>query len=55
MKQVSKALLGDYFVAKMKGKPLKGMGLEHFNEPPPVIEAELTTSMLRDPLFQVGI
>jgi acyl-CoA oxidase len=50
MQQVSKALLGDYFLARMKG-----MGLEHLNGPPPVLPQSLNTTLLRDPTFQVSL
>jgi acyl-CoA oxidase len=55
MQQVSKALLGDYFLARMKGRPMKGMGLEHLNGPPPVLPQSLNTTLLRDPTFQVSL
>lgn len=53
--QVSKALLGDYLAAQKKGKPMKGMGLEHINGPAPVIPEELNKNTLRDSKFQVLI
>lgn len=51
--QVSKALLADYLAAKKRGKPMKGMGLEHINGPAPVIPEELNRRTLRDSKFQV--
>jgi len=53
MQRVSKALLADYFLARMKGRPMKGMGLEHFNHPPPVLPENANSSTLRDSNFQV--
>ncbi|KAG0599354.1 hypothetical protein M758_12G146000 [Ceratodon purpureus] len=55
MQQVSKALLGDYFLARMKGRPMKGMGLEHLNGPPPVLPKDLKSAVLRDPIFQLSL
>lgn len=55
MQQVSKALLADYLAAKQKGKPMKGMGLEHINGPAPVIPEELNKTTLRDPGFQLAL
>lgn len=48
MQQVSKALLGDYMTANRKGKPLRGMGMEHVNGPSPVLPREFTRDVLRD-------
>jgi acyl-CoA oxidase len=53
MQQVSKALLGDYFAAQRKGKPLEGLGLEHMNGPSPVIPFVLDRNTLRNKNFQV--
>jgi len=55
MQQVSKALLGDYLALKKKGKPMKGMGLEHINGTAPVIPDELPKSTLRDAEFQLAL
>jgi acyl-CoA oxidase len=51
--QVSKALLAEYIAAKKRNKPFKGMGLEHMNNPCPVIPSQLTSSTLRCSKFQV--
>jgi acyl-CoA oxidase len=55
MQQVSKALLADYMSATKRGKPIKGMGLEHINGPAPVIPEDLTRSVLRDSKFQLAL
>jgi len=55
MQQVSKALLADYLAAKKKGKPMKGMGLEHINGAAPFIPQELNESTLRDSKFQLAL
>ncbi|XP_024393119.1 acyl-coenzyme A oxidase 3, peroxisomal [Physcomitrium patens] len=55
MQQVSKALLADYMSAKKRGKPMKGMGLEHINGPALVIPEDLTRSVLRDSKFQLAL
>uniref|UniRef100_A0A7I4CTY5 Acyl-coenzyme A oxidase n=1 Tax=Physcomitrium patens TaxID=3218 RepID=A0A7I4CTY5_PHYPA len=55
MQQVSKALLADYVSAKRRGKPLKGMGLEHINGSAPVVPEELNRSALRDSKFQLAL
>nr|CAD1844179.1 unnamed protein product [Ananas comosus var. bracteatus] len=47
MQQVSKALLGEYVVAQKRKIPLRGLGLEHINEPCPDIHENLTSSILR--------
>ncbi|XP_059449971.1 acyl-coenzyme A oxidase 3, peroxisomal-like [Corylus avellana] len=52
MQQVSKALLAEYIAAKTRNKPFKGMGLEHMNNPCPVISSQLTSSTLRCSKFQ---
>ncbi|KAE8076002.1 hypothetical protein FH972_014679 [Carpinus fangiana] len=52
MQQVSKALLAEYIAAKKRNKPFKGMGLEHMNNPCPVIPSQLTSSTLRCSKFQ---
>ena len=51
--QVSKALLADYIAAQRKGRPMKGLGLEHMNSSRPVIPEELKSNLLRDPSIQV--
>ncbi|KAH8932954.1 hypothetical protein BDL97_18G006000 [Sphagnum fallax] len=55
MQQVSKALLGDYFAAQRKGKPLEGLGLEHMNGPSPVIPFVLDRNTLRNKNFQLAL
>lgn len=52
MQQVSKALLAVYIAAKKSNKPFKGFGLEHMNNPCPVIPSQLTSSTLRCSKFQ---
>ncbi|KAK4577704.1 hypothetical protein RGQ29_027997 [Quercus rubra] len=52
MQQVSKALLAVYIAAKKSNKPFKGFGLEHMNNPCPVIPSRLTSSTLRCSKFQ---
>ncbi|KAI3859267.1 hypothetical protein MKW98_007648 [Papaver atlanticum] len=55
MQQVSKALIAEYIAAQKRKKPFKGLGLEHMNDPCPVIPAELTSSILRSINFQMDI
>lgn len=55
MQQVSKALLRDYVAARRKGRPIKGMGLEHLNGPRPVMSKELNSTMLRGFRFQLSL
>eukprot|EP00271_Cylindrocystis_brebissonii_P008928 TRINITY_DN23463_c0_g1_i1.p1 TRINITY_DN23463_c0_g1~~TRINITY_DN23463_c0_g1_i1.p1 ORF type:complete len:695 (-),score=132.58 TRINITY_DN23463_c0_g1_i1:105-2189(-) len=57
MQQVSKALLGDFIAAHKKGRPLKGMGLEHMNGPRPnlVEGGDLTSAVLRSSDFQLTL
>ncbi|KAF8408984.1 hypothetical protein HHK36_005055 [Tetracentron sinense] len=55
MQQVSKALLGEYIASQRRKKPFKGLGLEHMNDPCPVIPATLTSSTLRSRQFQTDI
>ncbi|XP_024523434.1 acyl-coenzyme A oxidase 3, peroxisomal [Selaginella moellendorffii] len=52
MQQVSKALLGDFFTSQKKQQPMKGLGLEHMNEPPPTIG---TNANVRDVKFQLAL
>ncbi|KAJ7546644.1 hypothetical protein O6H91_08G048700 [Diphasiastrum complanatum] len=54
MQQVSKALIAEYLTSKKKGKPLKGLGLEHINGPPPVLSSDAGFS-LRDKNFQIAL
>eukprot|EP00262_Sarcandra_glabra_P004235 TRINITY_DN1519_c2_g1_i1.p1 TRINITY_DN1519_c2_g1~~TRINITY_DN1519_c2_g1_i1.p1 ORF type:complete len:698 (-),score=89.13 TRINITY_DN1519_c2_g1_i1:354-2447(-) len=55
MQQVSKSLLAEYVAAQKKKKPFKAFGLEHMNNPCPVIQAQLTRSSLRSSQFQTNI
>lgn len=55
MQQVSKALLAEYTVVQKKKKPFQGLGLEHMNDPCPVVPANLTSSTLRSIKFQGDI
>ncbi|XP_042518311.1 acyl-coenzyme A oxidase 3, peroxisomal-like [Macadamia integrifolia] len=55
MQQVSKALFAEYISAQKRKKPIKGLGLEHMNDPCPVIPAQLTSSVLRSAKFQMDI
>ncbi|XP_042378880.1 acyl-coenzyme A oxidase 3, peroxisomal-like [Zingiber officinale] len=55
MQQVSKALLAEYIAAKKRKHPFRGLGLEHMNDPCPVIEANPTSSTLRSTEFQLNI
>lgn len=52
MQQVSKGLLAEYIAAKKRNKPFKGLGLEHMNNPCPVIPSQLPSSTLRCSKFQ---
>ncbi|KAF5188727.1 Acyl-coenzyme A oxidase 3, peroxisomal [Thalictrum thalictroides] len=55
MQQVSKAILAEYVTAQRTKKPFKGLGLEHMNDPSPVIPPHLTSSILRSNQFQSAI
>ncbi|CAM6111624.1 unnamed protein product [Calypogeia fissa] len=55
MQQVSKTLLADYFSALKKKKPIKSIGLEHMNKAPLVVPAQLDSSTLRNPAFQLAL
>ncbi|CAA6661080.1 unnamed protein product [Spirodela intermedia] len=55
MQQVSKALLAEYITAQRRRKPFKGLGLEHMNDPSPVIPANLTSSVVRSIQFQTDM
>ncbi|CAA6673927.1 unnamed protein product [Spirodela intermedia] len=55
MQQVSKALLAEYITAQRRRKPFKGLGLEHMNDPSPVIPANLTSSVVRSIQFQMDM
>lgn len=53
--QVSKALLADYFTAIKRKLPIKSVGLEHMNKPRFIVPAQLESSTLRSPEFQVSV
>ncbi|XP_027342004.1 acyl-coenzyme A oxidase 3, peroxisomal-like isoform X4 [Abrus precatorius] len=55
MQQVSKALFVEYIAAQAKSKPFKGLGLEHMNNPWPVIPSQLTSSTIRSKEFQIDL
>ncbi|KAI3796376.1 hypothetical protein L1987_39046 [Smallanthus sonchifolius] len=55
MQQVSKALFMEFLAAKKRGKPIKGLGLEHLNKPAPIIPSNLTSSILRTTQFQTDM
>ncbi|KAJ4850820.1 hypothetical protein Tsubulata_037026, partial [Turnera subulata] len=54
MQRVSKELLSEFLAAKKQNRPLNSFGLEHMNEPCPVIPSQLTTSTLRSSQFQIA-
>ncbi|CAI9089287.1 OLC1v1023839C2 [Oldenlandia corymbosa var. corymbosa] len=55
MQQVSKALLAEFVAATKQRKPFKGLGLEHMNQPCPVVPPQLTSDVMRSVDFQYGI
>ncbi|KAJ4976191.1 hypothetical protein NE237_001297 [Protea cynaroides] len=55
MQQVSKTLLAEYISAQKRKRPFQGFGLEHMNDPSPVIPAQLSSSVLRSTKFQMDI
>ncbi|XP_023766141.1 acyl-coenzyme A oxidase 3, peroxisomal isoform X2 [Lactuca sativa] len=55
MQQISKALYAEFLSAKKRNKPIRGLGLEHLNNPAPVIPSHLTSSTLRTTQFQTDI
>ncbi|KAL5730573.1 acyl-CoA oxidase [Ranunculus cassubicifolius] len=55
MQQVSKALIAEYVAAQRKKKPFKGLGLEHMNDPSPIIPLHLTSTLLRSTDLQSSI
>ncbi|KAJ8638838.1 hypothetical protein MRB53_015532 [Persea americana] len=55
MQQVSKILLAEYMAAQKKKQPFKGLGLEHMNNPCPVLPGQLTRSDLRSSQFHTAI
>ncbi|KAJ4841282.1 hypothetical protein Tsubulata_009567 [Turnera subulata] len=52
MMEVSKILLSEFLAAKKHNRPIKVFGLEHMNEPSPVIPSQLSSSILRSSQFQ---
>jgi hypothetical protein len=52
---VSKALLGDYLVAKKKKKPMETLGMEHMNGSKPALQTSSATSVLLSKDFQVSL
>ncbi|XP_020261803.1 acyl-coenzyme A oxidase 3, peroxisomal-like isoform X2 [Asparagus officinalis] len=55
MQQVSKALLAEYIAAQRKKSPFKVLGLEHMNDPCPIISDNLTGCSLRSIKFQTDV
>lgn len=55
MQQVSKALFAEYTAVQKRNKSFQGLGLEHMNNPCPVIPSQLTSSTLRCSQFQTDI
>lgn len=55
MQQVSKALLGEYLKTQKLKKPFEGLGLEHMNNPSPVIPINLTSSIIKTSEFQMDL
>ncbi|MED6203976.1 Acyl-coenzyme A oxidase 3, peroxisomal, variant 2 [Stylosanthes scabra] len=55
MQQISKALLGEYIVCQTKKQPFRGLGLEHMNNPVPVLPSQLRSSILRSSEFQLDL
>ncbi|KAJ8465323.1 hypothetical protein OPV22_027875 [Ensete ventricosum] len=55
MQQVSKALLAEYLAAEKMKSPFEGLGLEHMNDPCPIIPADLTSCTLRSIKFQLDL
>ncbi|MCO5578202.1 hypothetical protein L7F22_032040 [Adiantum nelumboides] len=54
MQQVSKALIGEYFAAKKKGKPLTSFGLKHINVVN-AVETSDNSSVLQGKDFQIAL
>ncbi|KAJ4846938.1 hypothetical protein Tsubulata_011493, partial [Turnera subulata] len=52
--QVSKILLSEFLAAKKHNRPLQVFGLEHMNEPSPIIPPQLSSSILRSSQFQIA-
>ncbi|KAJ4851631.1 hypothetical protein Tsubulata_023000, partial [Turnera subulata] len=52
--QVAKILLSEFLAAKKHNRPLQVFGLEHMNEPTPVIPPQLSSSILRSSQFQIA-
>ncbi|URD86113.1 acyl-coenzyme A oxidase [Musa troglodytarum] len=55
MQQVSKALLAEYLAAEKMKSPFNGLGLEHMNDPCPIIPANLTSCTIRSIKFQLDL
>ncbi|CAL9767248.1 unnamed protein product [Musa acuminata subsp. burmannicoides] len=55
MQQVSKALLAEYLAAEKMKSSFEGLGLEHMNDPCPIIPANLTSCTLRSIKFQLDL
>ncbi|URE08857.1 acyl-coenzyme A oxidase [Musa troglodytarum] len=55
MQQVSKALLAEYVAAHKRKSPFEGLGLEHMNDPCPLIPSDLTSCTLRSSKFQLDL
>ncbi|CAD5177408.1 unnamed protein product [Musa acuminata subsp. malaccensis] len=55
MQQVSKALLAEYIAAHKRKSPFKGLGLEHMNDPCPIIPSNLNSCTLRSSKFQLDL
>ncbi|KAJ4836471.1 Acyl-coenzyme A oxidase 3, peroxisomal [Turnera subulata] len=54
LQQVSRIVLTEFLAAKKHKRPLKEFGLEHMNEPSPVIPSQLSSSILRSSQFQIA-
>ncbi|KAJ4837455.1 hypothetical protein Tsubulata_051278 [Turnera subulata] len=54
MQRVSKEVLAEFLAAKKHNKLLSRLGLEHINEPCPVIPSQLTSAILRSSQFQIN-
>ncbi|KAI5079515.1 hypothetical protein GOP47_0004994 [Adiantum capillus-veneris] len=55
MQQVSKALIGEYFAAKKKGKPLIAFGLKHVNIVNAPAQTSHSSSVLQSKDFQIAL
>ncbi|KAJ4846937.1 hypothetical protein Tsubulata_011489 [Turnera subulata] len=52
--QVSRMVLSEFLAAKKHNRALLEFGLEHMNEPSPVIPPQLSSSILRSSQFQIA-